>query len=421
MSGDAVIDDLRARGLLHDHTDEAGLRGLLAVGPVVLYHGIDPTRDSLHVGNLVGVMAMRRFQDAGHRPLLLLGGATGMVGDPSGRSSERNLMSSETLAANIAAIRVQLEALVDFEGPDAARLVNNLDWTRDVTLLDFLRDIGKHVTVNQMLAKDSVRTRMAGELGISFTEFSYMLLQAFDFNWLFENFGCRLQLGGSDQWGNITAGVDLVRRINGTAVHGLTWPLMTRADGAKFGKTAEGAVWLDPGRTLPYELHQYFVNTDDRDVERLLLQLTMLPVGQVGEIMADHERQPHKRRAQHELADEVCALAHGAEAVRAAKLAAGVLFGRADVTAEGLESIQGIVPETAVPSSVLRSPEPAIDALTASGVCSSRSEARRAVESGGVRVNGVRVGSASEPLALLSGRLALLQHGRKHHHLLTLE
>ena len=265
-----LLDDLRARGLVHDHTDEVGLRELLDAGPVTVYCGIDPSADSLHVGHLVGVLVLRRFQEAGHRPLALVGGATGMVGDPSGRSDERSLLDAATLEANVAGIRAQLESLFDFGGDSAARLVNNYDWTRDVTLLEFLRDVGKHVTVNQMVAKDSVRSRMASDQGISFTEFSYMLLQAFDYWWQFEHYDCRLQVGGSDQWGNITAGIDLVRRRSGATVHGLTWPLMTRADGQKFGKTAEGTVWLDAARTLPFELHQYLLNTDDRDTERLL-------------------------------------------------------------------------------------------------------------------------------------------------------
>ncbi len=416
-----LLDDLRARGLVHDHTDEAALRELLGAGPVVLYCGMDPSADSLHVGHLVGVLVLRRFQEAGHRPLALVGGATGMVGDPSGRSDERTLLDAATLEANTAGIRTQLEALFDFGGESAARLVNNYDWTRDVTLLDFLRDVGKHITVNQMVAKDSVRSRMDSEQGISFTEFSYMLLQAFDYWWQFEHYGCRLQVGGSDQWGNITAGIDLVRRRSGSAVHGLTWPLMTRADGQKFGKTAEGAVWLDPARTLPFELHQYFVNTDDRDVERLLLQLTLLPVTEVAGIMASHEVAPHERRAQRALADEVCTLVHGAAATRQSRLAAEVLFGQSALSVDRLEAVRGIVPETVVPGPALEGGEPAVDALVASGVCSSRSDARRSIASGGIRVNGQRVESPSDRVELVDGRYALVQRGRRQRHLLVVE
>ena len=422
MLGDTVIDDLRARGLLHDHTDGKHLSRLLQAGPVTLYHGIDPTQDSLHVGNLLGIIVMRRFQDAGHRPLILLGGATGMVGDPSGRSQERSLLDTTTLKANIAGIRAQLDTLVDFEGDHAACLVNNMDWTRDVTLLDFLRDIGKYVTVNQMVAKDSVRTRMAGDQGISFTEFSYMLLQAFDFYRLFENFDCRLQVGGSDQWGNITVGIDLVRRLCGDVVHGLTWPLMTRADGAKFGKTADGAVWLDPARTLPYEFYQYFVNTDDREVERLLLQFTMLPVSRISEIVADHRSEPHKRNAQRVLADEVCTLVHGLQVTHSVKLASEVLFGGGlGVTGEVLETIQGVVPETEIARSLLDGQEPLVGALTVSGLCSSRSEARRTIESGGIRVNGRQVRANDEAVTFVGNRFVLLQRGKKQHHLLIAE
>jgi len=416
-----LLDDLRARGLVHDHTDEAGLRELLSSGPVVLYCGMDPSADSLHVGHLVGVLVLRRFQDAGHRPLALVGGATGMVGDPSGRSDERTLLDAATLQANVAGIKAQLESLFDFSGDSAARLVNNYDWTRDVTLLDFLRDVGKHITVNQMVAKDSVRSRMDGEQGISFTEFSYMLLQAFDYWWQFEQYGCRLQVGGSDQWGNITAGIDLVRRRSGAAVHGLTWPLMTRADGQKFGKTAEGTVWLDPSRTLPFELHQYLVNTDDRDVERLLLQLTLLPVAEVAGIMAEHGDTPHERRAQRALADEVCTLVHGAAATEQARLAAEVLFGETELSVDRLEAVRGIVPETVVAGPDLAGDEPVVDALVTAGVCSSRSDARRSIKSGGIRVNGRRVGSPSEPVDLVGRRYALVQRGRRQRHLLVVD
>ena len=416
-----LLDDLRARGLVHDHTDEAGLRELLDSGGVTVYCGIDPSADSLHVGHLVGVLVLRRFQQAGHRPLALVGGATGMVGDPSGRSDERNLLDAAALEANTAGIRSQLETLFDFGGDSAARLVNNYDWTREVRLLDFLRDVGKHVTVNQMVAKDSVRSRMDSDQGISYTEFSYMLLQAFDYWWQYEHYDCRLQVGGSDQWGNITAGIDLVRRRNGAAVHGLTWPLMTRADGQKFGKTAEGTVWLDPKRTLPFELHQYFVNTDDRDVERLLLQLTLLPVTEVAEIMATHAGAPHERRAQRALADEVCKLVHGASATEQARLAAEVLFGEAELSVDRLEAVRGIVPETVVVGPDLDSGEPVVDALVVAGVCSSRSDARRSIASGGIRVNGWRVESPTEGVELVGGRYALVQRGRRQRHLLVVD
>jgi len=419
MHGAEVLGDLRSRGLVHDHTQEADLVELLDSGGVTLYHGIDPTASSLHLGNLIGVLAMRRFQDRGHRPLALVGGATGMIGDPSGRSDERNLLDDATLADNMAGIRSQLEGLLDFDGPAAARMVNNHDWTSEVTLLDFLRDVGKHVTVNQMVAKDSVKSRMEGDNGISFTEFSYMLLQAHDFWWLHENLGCNLQIGGSDQWGNITAGIDLTRRRSGDAIHGLTWPLMTRSDGAKFGKTAEGAVWLDPQRTLPYEFHQYFLRVDDRDVERILMQLTLLPVGRIKEIMQTHADAPEKRLAQSALADSITALIHGEGEVRRSKLAAEALFGGSHLTAESLEALQGIVPETTVDAGVLGADEPGVDLLVATGVCSSRGDARRTISQGGIRINGVKLGAAGSPVDAVGRRWILVQRGKKQRHLVV--
>jgi len=406
--------------LVHDHTHEGELAKLLDAGGASLYHGIDPTASSLHLGNLIGVLAMRRFQDCGHRPLALVGGATGMIGDPSGRSDERNLLDKATLQQNLDGIRGQLEGLLDFSGPNAARMVNNHDWTSDVTLLDFLRDVGKHVTVNQMVAKDSVRSRMEGDNGISFTEFSYMLLQAFDFWWLHENMGCDLQIGGSDQWGNITAGIDLIRRRSGDATHGLTWPLMTRSDGAKFGKTADGAVWLDPQRTLPYEFHQYFLRVDDRDVERILLQLTLLPVEQIAEILRQHWSAPEKRLAQSELADSVTALIHGEREVRRSKLAAQALFGASELTDRSLEALQGIVPETELGLGALDADEPAVDLLVATGVCSSRGDARRTISQGGVRINGEKLAAADSPVEAVGGRWVLVQRGKKQRHLVVL-
>jgi tyrosyl-tRNA synthetase len=421
MSGDAVLDDLRFRGLVQDHTDEAELRALLAAGPVTLYHGIDPTANSLHVGNLIGVLVLRRFQEGGHRPLALVGGATGMVGDPSGRSDERNLLETETLAANLAGIKGQLERLLEFEGGNAALMVNNYDWTRDVGLLDFLRDVGKHVTINTMLAKESIRARVDSEHGISFTEFSYMLLQAFDFWWQHENYDCRLQVGGSDQWGNITAGIDLTRRRSGQTVHGLTWPLMTRADGQKFGKTAAGTIWLDPERTLPYEFHQYFLAVDDRDVERFLLQLTMVGLDEVAEIVAEHNRAPELRYGQRRLADGVTELVHGADEVRRANLAAGVLFGDQPLTIESLEALRGIIPETVRAPEIVGGDEAVVDVLVSTEVCSSRGDARRAIEQGGVHLNGERVTTGADTVAAIGGRFVLIQRGRKQRHLLVLQ
>jgi tyrosyl-tRNA synthetase len=421
MSGDAVLDDLRARGLVQDQTDEAELRALLAAGPVTLYHGIDPTANSLHLGNLIGVLVLRRFQQRGHRPLALVGGATGMVGDPSGRSDERNLLDSETLAANLTGIKGQLERLLEFEGDNAAMMVNNYDWTRDVGLLDFLRDVGKHVTINTMLAKESIKARVDSEHGISFTEFSYMLLQAFDYWWQHENYDCRLQVGGSDQWGNITAGIDLTRRRSGQPVHGLTWPLMRRADGQKFGKTAAGTIWLDPERTLPYGLHQYFLAVDDRDVERFLLQLTMIGLDEIAEIVAEHNRAPELRYGQRRLADAVTELVHGADEVRRSNLAAGVLFGDQSLTIESLEALRGIIPETVRALEIIGGDEAVVDVLVSTEVCSSRGDARRAIEQGGVHLNGERVTTGADTVAAIGGRFVLIQRGKKQRHLLVLQ
>jgi tyrosyl-tRNA synthetase len=282
-----LLDDLQARGLVQDSTDREQLAARLAAGPMSLYYGCDPSADSLHIGNLIGLLVLRRFQDAGHRPVALAGGATGMVGDPSGLSEERNLLDNETLDANVAAIKAQMSRILEFEDQRAV-LVDNRDWTADVTVLDFLRDVGKHVTVNQMLARESVRARLAVEQGISYTEFSYMLLQAHDYLWLNEHLGVELQIGGSDQWGNIVSGIDLIRRVRGQAVHGLSWPLITAPDGSKLGKTSGARVWLDPAKTSPYRFYQHWMQTDDRQVREYLAKFTLLNTADVDELAEDH-------------------------------------------------------------------------------------------------------------------------------------
>ena len=428
MAGGSILDDLLARGLVQDSTDREALRERLDTGPVTLYCGFDPTADSLHVGHLVPLLALRRFQDAGHRPVALAGGATGMIGDPSGRSEERNLLAGEELNANVEAVAAQLRAFLRFDdlgpGDQAALLLDNREWTVGVEVLEFLRQVGKHVTVGTMLAKESVKARLSGEQGLSFTEFSYMLLQANDFYELHQRHGCELQIGGSDQWGNITAGIDLVRRRTGSTVFGLTVPLVTRSDGAKFGKTADGTVWLDPARTLPYELHQYFLQVDDRDVEQLLLQLTLVPVAEVAEVMAEHAASPEGRTAQRRLADEVCTLVHGGEETVRADLAARGLFGATSPTVEILEALRGIVPETIVELAALGGQESLVDALVASGLCGSRGDARRTIAGGGVSVNGERQSGGASALpagALVDGRFVLLQRGKRIRHLLVVE
>lgn len=420
MSGASILDDLQARGLIHDTTDLDALRKRLDEGPITLYHGIDPSASSLHIGNYVGVLALRRFQDHGHNIIVLVGGSTGMVGDPGGRSEERNLLDEDSLATNIAGIRGQLEKLVDFApASGTVEMVSNYDWTKDVSILDFLRDVGKHVTVNQMVARDSVKSRMESEHGISYTEFSYMLLQAFDYWWLHTNKACELQVGGSDQWGNIAQGVDLIRRREQNHVHALTWPLITRADGQKFGKSVSGAVWLDPERTSPYEFHQYWMNTDDRDVERFLLQLTLLPVEEIQSIMAEHAEAAHERKAQQRLADAVTELIHGADAVASATLAASVMFGSVVPSAEELLSLRGVVPEAVVAAADLGD-EPFVDLLTASELASSKRDARQALKDGAVRWNGEKV-DGTDSTMLESGAVAMLQKGKRNKRLVVID
>src|SRR5215203_3322523 len=371
-----LLADLDARGLLHDSTDRAALAARLASGPIGVYVGFDPTASSLHIGHLMGQITLRRFQLAGHRPFPLAGGATGMVGDPGGRSEERNLLDRETLRHNVACIKVQLERILAFDGPHAATLVDNAEWTQPMSALEFLRDVGKHVTVNQMLAKESVRARVDSENGISFTEFSYMLLQANDFRHLFETAGVEMQMGGSDQWGNITAGIDLIRRRHAGTAFGLTWPLITRSDGQKMGKSAGGAVWLDPAQTSPYQFHQYWMQLPDDDVERFLLQLTFRSVDEVKALVANHQEAPERRTAQRALADDVTTLVHGAPAAVAAAEAAAILFGGDPLAASpgALVALAGEVPSsTASPAQL----DDVVALLTGTGLVSSNSDARR--------------------------------------------
>jgi len=437
-----VLDDLAERGLVHDTTDREALRELLGRPPVVLYLGIDPSASSLHLGNLMGVMVLRRFAEAGHRPLALVGGATGMVGDPSGRSDERNLLDAEALQANVAAIRRQYARLA---GVSEADVVDNVEWTAPMGVIQFLRDVGKHVTVNQMLARDSVRSRLGSDQGISYTEFSYMLLQAFDFWWLHTHRGCSLQVGGSDQWGNIVAGIDLIRRRSGAVAHGLTWPLLTRADGAKFGKTAAGTVWLDAARTLPFDLHQYLLRSDDADVGRLLAQFTLLPMTEVRQIAAEGARAPERRVAQQRLADEVTAFVHGDGAVAQANLAAAALYGSAPLNGEMLDALagqapsgataattapaagsagppEGIVPTLRIPKEDLEGPEALVGLLVASGLCSSRADARRQLAQSAIAVNRDRTTRRSVAAGwLIDGRYLLVQRGRRERRLILVD
>jgi tyrosyl-tRNA synthetase len=417
-----LMADLQARGLVHDSTDPSVLAGRLASGPIGVYVGFDPTADSLHVGHLMGQLGLRRFQLAGHRPFPLAGGATGVVGDPGGRSEERNLLDRETLERNLAGIKPQLERLLDFEGgTNAATLVDNATWTASVPLLDFLRDVGKHVTVNQMIAKESVRSRLDGEHGISFTEFSYMLLQANDFRHLHDEYGVELQMGGSDQWGNITAGIDLIRRTSGASAYGLTWPLLLRSDRQKFGKSTGDAVWLAAERTSPYQFRQYWVQTDDADVADRLLWFSMRSVEEIRAIVAEHVAAPERRVAQRRLARELTELVHGPAAAAAADAAADVLFGGDPLEApkEALEVVRQEVPTTTLRSDDLGDP---VDLLVTTGLASSRSDARRLLDQRAIRVNGTPLspGDAVLKVSRLHDRYLLLRKGKQTYHLVEI-
>jgi tyrosyl-tRNA synthetase len=411
-----LLADLEARGLVHDTTDREALRARLAAGPIGLYIGFDPTADSLHVGHLVGQLYMRRFQIAGHRPFPLAGGATGMIGDPGGRSEERNLLDNDALRHNVECIKRQLSTLLDFEpGPYQATLVNNADWTASVSMLEFLRDVGKHFTVNQMVAKDSVRSRIESEHGISYTEFSYMLLQANDFRYLFETYGVELQAGASDQWGNITAGVELVRRRLGKQAFAATHPLMVKSDGSKFGKSVGGAVWLDPARTSPYQFRQFWMQTEDQMVGTYLRMLSLQPIADLEALISEHAAAPERRLAQRALADELTALVHGADAARAAESAAGVLFGGdpTHASADALAVVAAEVPTVSIPADF--DGRRVHELLVEAGVAKSNGEVTRLLAQGAVRA-GNRVLDADGLLQasdLLAGGIVLLRKGKR--------
>ncbi len=425
--GSSILDDLSARGLIQDSTDLDALRRRLDEGPITVYCGFDPSADSLHVGNLIGLLALRRFQEAGHRPIVLAGGATGMIGDPGGRSSERNLLDEETLTRNLEGIVPQLQQFITFgDGPTDGRLVDNRTWTVGMGALEFLRDVGKHVTVNQMLAKESVKARIEGEAGISYTEFSYMLLQANDFVELAALEDCEMQIGGSDQWGNVSLGVDLVRRRLARQVHALTWPLLTRPDGTKYGKSAAGEqLWLGRHRLSPYRFYQGWVNAEDSEMRKLLLQLTMLSVEDVDEVVAAHDEAPHLRAAQHRLAFELTGLVHGIEAAEAAAEASAVLFGGGrdqSVPAEGtFEVLAEEIPTVKLTRDQLASGVDLIELMAEAAIAKSRSEARQLVDQGGISLNGATVeqGMAISLDDLIHGRFALLRRGKRNFHLIS--
>ncbi len=419
MTNIGLLGELTTRGLIHDTTDAAALEARLASGPIGLYVGFDPTADSLHVGHLLGQLTLRRFQMSGHRPYPLAGGATGMVGDPSGKSEERNLLDAETLQHNVDSIKKQLANLLDFTpGANAATLVNNADWTANISALEFLRDVGKHITVNQMMAKESVKNRLNSENGLSYTEFSYMLLQANDFRHLCATHNVELQMGGSDQWGNITAGIDLIRRTLGRGAFGATWPLVTRSDGQKFGKTAGGAVWLDAQRTSPYQFRQFWMQMADADVVRYLPQFSLASLEEVRALIAEHEQAPEKRTAQRSLAAEMTSLVHGTDAAHHAETAADILFG-ADPTTASIEALRAVASEVPMTTVSFADLDDTYALLARAGVVASNSEARRTIQQKGLKVNGktLEEGETLASKGILHERWVLVRKGKTSYHL----
>jgi len=425
-----VFNELTWRGLIHQTTDDENLAAWLAERPRTVYAGFDPTADSLHVGHLMALMILRRFQQAGHRPIAVVGGATGMIGDPSGRSEERNLLSLDDLRRNVDSIEGQLRRFLDFDATEnPALLVNNHDWMGPWSYLEFLRDVGKHFPVNVMLAKDSVRSRLERtDAGLSYTEFSYMLLQAYDFVQLYDQHQCEIQVGGSDQWGNITAGIDLARRMRGPdlQLQGITCPLLTKSDGQKMGKTASGALWLDARRTSPYQFYQYWINLDDADVGTCLRFFTDLDQPAIERTLAEHTADPGQRTAQRTLAEQLTQLVHGDEGLEIARRATEIFFG-AEIDQLSDEQLAGIFAD--VPSSEVTRDQlegeglPIVDGLAAAGGAKSKGEARRAVQQGGAYVNNRRVEGIDRRLTtadLVGGTTIVLRTGKKRYALLRL-
>lgn len=412
----ALLDDLTWRGSIAQSTDRAELENYLSSPGASLYLGFDPTAPSLHIGNLVALTLLRRFQLAGYKPIALVGGATGLVGDPSGRSAERSLNEADLVADWVDRIREQLEGFLDFTGKNAAIMANNLDWTAPVSAIAFLRDIGKHFSVNQMLAKDSVASRLESG-GISYTEFSYQVMQAFDYLELFRRHNCALQIGGSDQWGNIVAGVDLIRRVEAKSAHALTIPLLTKADGTKFGKTAEGAIWLDPTMTSAYALFQFFLNSDDRDVEQLLKTFSFKSRQELEALFESLKTNPGAREAHRELAREVTTLLHGADQGQKVEAAAKALFGQGDIRDLDIETLKSALAE--LPKTRIKKGEEIpswVDLVTSSGVVESKSAARRVIKEGGAYLNNEKIsGEDFTPKSsdLLHGQFLLLRKGKR--------
>jgi tyrosyl-tRNA synthetase len=423
----SLFEDLRWRGLVHQITDNETLPARLDAGGMVLYIGFDPTADSLHVGSLQQLVMLKRFQLAGHRPIGLVGGGTGMIGDPSGKTEERSLLGAAQLSANRDAVAAQISKFLEVDGAsDGAILVDNAEWLADTKLLEFLRDVGKLFSVNEMVRKESVRARLEGrEQGLSFTEFSYMLLQSWDFVQLFERYNCELQLGGSDQWGNIIEGVDLIRRLKGAPAYGLTSPLVTKADGTKFGKTETGNVWLDPGKTSPYEFFQFWMRTPDADASDYLRRFTFLSKEQIEELEHEIKEHPERRAAQRALASEVTSMVHGDAEAKKAQEASAVLFTEGITTLDPatLGAALADAPTTSLSTNVLEHGLPLVDALVQTGLAESKGRARRLLTDGAVYVNGTR---AAEEQSLgfddvIHRRWIVLRRGKAHQHVLALE
>ena len=420
MNRTAVLDDLVQRDLVASATDLGALREELAQGSITMYCGFDPTAPSLHMGNLAQITTMMRFQQSGHKPLALVGGSTGLIGDPR-MTGERSMNPIEVVREWESKIKSQLEQFFDFSGEFACRMVNNYDWTKDVTAIDFLRDIGKHFSVNRMLDREAVAARL-NSTGISYTEFSYQLLQAFDYLELYRRYGCRLQTGGSDQWGNITAGTDLIRRIEGATVHALTTPLITKSDGTKFGKTESGTVWLSAELTSPYAFFQFWLNSDDRDLPQLLNTFSLRPFAEVAQLLVASTERPQAREAQRALAREVTSRVHGEEATAQAEAAAAALFGGGDLHGINAETLGAALSEAglhAIPRGQLtdgRLPS-AVDLLVATGLSKSKGEARRTIAEGGVSVNNVKIDDADAAVdenLLIHKRFLVVRRGKKH-------
>ncbi len=409
---ETLWDELEWRGLVHVSTDADALRELLEGEPITYYCGFDPTAPSLHLGNLVQLLVLRRLQAAGHKPLGLVGGSTGLIGDPGGRDSERVLNSKETVADWVSKLQAQVQRYLSFEGENAARIVNNLEWTAPLSAIDFLREIGKHFRVGTMIKKDAVAARLNSENGISYTEFSYQVLQGLDYLELFRQYDCVLQTGGSDQWGNLTSGTDLIHKVEGKTVHALGTPLITNSDGTKFGKSMGNAIWLDPEMCSPYRWYQFWLNTADADVIARLKVFTFLTRAEIEEYEQLVETEPFRRAAQKRLALELCVLAHGTEATDAVMAASEALFGKGDLASLDAATLKSALEE--LPNAAVAPGTSVTDALVETALVASRSEARRAIEQGGVSLNGEKVTDPEAPVELsLPGGVAVLRRGKK--------